>query len=173
MHELYAGDAAGEGLSFRGQFGFIPFTHQFRLPRHVHLSTEKRSEGRKLLPERILVLHRVALTEFAGEIYLVGHGSLVEISPEVPHTWNACPPGVVLPDGVVSTGEFTMVYVYSEPTKFFPLSRATAYKVRTSLVEYKGDLENIRFPHLSPEQVVRRASFVWNREVRRDLKVAS
>ncbi|MBV8575911.1 MAG: hypothetical protein JOZ58_12860 [Acetobacteraceae bacterium] len=125
------------------------------------------------MPERILVLHGVALTELAGEIYLVGDGSLVDIPPGVPHTWKACPPGVVLPDGVVSTGEFTMIYEYSETTRFFPTEQTNILRNADDYVEYKGDLENIRFPYLSPEQVVRKASFVWNREIRRDLKVAS
>jgi hypothetical protein len=172
MHELFAGAEASEGTSFRGQFGFIDFTHEYRLPRHVHISLHEAKEDRVLLPERILVIGGVALTELSGEIVLVGPGSLVDIPPGVPHTWNACPPGVVLPDGSVSTGTFTMVYDYSERTKFFPTAQTSTLVDPTEYVEYKDDLEVIRFPELTVQQVIQRASFVWDREIRRDLAAA-
>lgn len=173
MHELFAGAEPGSGTPFRGQFGFIEFNHQCRLPRHVHISLDEAVENRTLLPERILVIGGVGLAELGGQIVLVGHGSLVDIPPGVPHTWNACPPGVVLPDGTVSNGKFIMVYDYSERTKFFPTAQTATLADAGQYVKYKGDLEAIRFPELTPEEVIGRAAFVWNRDIRSDLQLAS
>lgn len=171
MHELFSGAEPGAGTPFRGQFGFIEFNHHCRLPRHVHISLHEAVEERTLLPERILVIGGAGLTELGGEIVLVAHGSLVDIPPGLPHTWNACPPGVVLPDGTVSDGKFTMVYEYSERTKFFPIAGTSALTDAAQYVEYKGDLEAIRFPELTAREVTERAAFVWNRDVRDDLEL--
>jgi hypothetical protein len=173
MHELFAGSEEGAGTAFRGQFGFIEFNDKCRLPRHVHISMEDDVEERVLLPERILVIGGVGLTELNGEIVLVGHGSLVDIPPGVPHTWNACPPGVVLPDGTVSDGKFTMIYEYSEQTKFYATAETFTLADAGQYVEYKGNFENIRFPELTPKQVVERATFVWNSDIRKDLELAA
>ena len=54
-----------------------------------------------MLPERILVLNGVGVTELCGEYFIIAPGTLVDIPPGVPHTWNACPAGVKLPDGTV------------------------------------------------------------------------
>lgn len=173
MNELFAGSQKGTGTTFHGQFGFIEFNDQCRLPRHVHISMDDDIERRVLLPERILVIGGVGLTELNGEIVLVGHGSLVDIPPGVPHTWNACPAGVILPDGTVSDGKFTMIYEYSEQTKFFPTAETRTIADAGQYTEYKGNLENIRFPDLSAKQVIERATFVWNSEIRNDLELAS
>lgn len=172
MHELFAGTEEGKSTSFHGQFGFIEFNHHCRLPRHVHISMDEDIEKRKLLPERILVIGGAGLVELGGEIMLVGHGSLVDIPPGLPHTWNACPPGVVLPDGSVSNGKFTMVYEYSEHTRFFPIAETFTLADAGQYIEYKGNLESIRFPELSLKQVIERTSYVWNGDLRHDLEIA-
>ena len=166
MHELSPGDDGA--TSFRGQFGFIPFTDQLRLPRHVHIDEEApRSEGagRTLLAERILVLNGVGLTELNGSVFLVAPGSLVDIAPGVPHTWTACPPGVRLPDGSTSDGRFLMIYEYSRRTGFFPTEGITPIHEAAAYRRYTGDLDAIRFPKLTAREVVERASFVWDKAV--------
>ena len=185
MHELHAGDDAA--ASFRGQFGFIPFTDQLRLPRHVHIDVATDTDAtemdatemdatntavRTLLAERILVLNGVGLTELNGAIFLVAPGSLVDIAPGVPHTWTACPPGVRLPDGSISDGRFLMIYEYSRKTGFFPTDRLTPLRSAADYEPYTRDLEAIRFPRLTARQVVEQASFVWNRTMGSDLGLA-
>ena len=167
MHELYAGEVPG--LAFAGQFGFIPFNTDCRLPRHVHMAEEAGTGRRRLLPERILVLNGVGIAELGGACLVVAPGSLVDIPAGLPHSWNACPPGVALPDGTVSDGTFTMVYNYAERTRFFP-TRETAPLARAEdYVPHTGDLEEIRFPALSAEEVVATCRFVWNGALRSDL----
>lgn len=173
MHELHPGHsgpgAAGfRGQCFRGQYGFIPFTDAFRLPRHVHLGRAEGTAEAALVAERILVANGAALTELGGEIVLVMPGTLVDIPPGVPHTWTACPAGVPLPDGTVSGGSFLMIYDYAEPTGFYPILETTTLAAAAEYRPYTGDLEAISFPRLTPEQVARQASYVWNRERRRD-----
>ena len=176
MHELYAG---GDGASFGGQLGFIPFTDQLRLPRHVHIDDAARTDDgadpveRSLLAERILVLNGVALTELNGAVFLVAPGSLVDIAPGVPHTWTACPPGVRLPDGSVSDGHFLMIYEYSRRTGFFPTDRVTPIAAAAEYERYTRDLDAIRFPNLTARQVVERASFVWDKAMGSGLALAA
>lgn len=175
MHELHAGDDGA--ASFSGQFGFIPFTDQLRLPRHVHIDDgagdgTDPSQG-TLLAERILVLNGVALTELNGDIVLVAPGSLVDIAPGVPHTWTACPPGVRLPDGGTSAGHFLMIYEYSRRTGFFPTDRVTPIGSAAEYERYAGDLDAIRFPDLTARQVVERASFVWDKTMGSGLALAA
>ena len=170
MHELSAGD--DDEASFSGQFGFIPFTDQLRLPRHVHIGDGPDKGDKTLLAERILVVNGVALTELNGEVVLVAPGTLVDIAPGVPHTWTACPPGVRLPDGTTSDGRFLMIYEYSRRTGFFPTDRTSPIASAAEYEAYTLDLEAIRFPKLSARQVVERASFVWDKAIRRDLAAA-
>ena len=170
MHELYAG---GEGASFRGQFGFIPFTDQLRLPRHVHIDDGADTTERSLLAERILVLNGVALTELNGTVFLVAPGSLVDIAPGVPHTWTACPPGVRLPDGSASDGQFLMIYEYSRRTGFFPTDRVMPIATAAEYDPYTRDLDAIRFPNLTARQVVEQASFVWDEAMGSGLALAA
>ena len=106
MHELSPSNKKG----FTGQLGFIPFSTELRLPRHIHMNSDKT----KLVDERILVLSGVGAVEIAGKIYVTAPGTLVDAVGGVPHTWSACPAGVRLPDGTVSDGKFTMVYEYEE-----------------------------------------------------------
>ncbi len=172
MHELYPGQVHGEETPFRGQFGFIPFEEGHRLPRHVHMSGREGAE-QHLIAERILVVGGVALAELNGEVLLAAPGTLVHIHPGVPHTWTACPPGVVLPDGTASDGRFLMIYEYSDPTGFFPIGNTTPLSNAADYQPYSGDLEAIRFPRLSAQEVVERASFVWGKEIRSDLQASS
>ena len=169
MNELYLGATPEADLAFRGQLGFIEFDTDCRLPRHVHIGG---GENGRLLPERILVLNGVGVAELGGEIFVVAPGSLVDIPPGLPHTWNACPPGVVLPDGRVSDGHFTMVYNYSETTKFFPTAQTRTLRDVADYDAFTGDVEDIRFPNLTASEVVASASCVWDREIRNDLRLA-
>ena len=162
MHEMYPGGALATPSSSRGQFGFIPFTHELRLPRHVHVTMADRDEDRRLLAERILVTGGVGLVELNGEVFVMPHGALVDIPEGVPHTWTACPPGVELPDGSKSDGQFLMVYDYAEPTSFFPVEGTTTLRSMQDYVRYNGALEDICFPTLTADQVRANARFVWN-----------
>lgn len=107
------------------------------------------------------------MVEVCGKIYVVGPGSLVDAVGGVPHTWSACPAGVKLPDGTVSTGKFTMVFEYEDETKFFPTESIEVIHDVADYEEYTGDLEKIRFPKLTKEDVVERAEVVWNKEIKR------
>jgi hypothetical protein len=192
MHELAPG---GNSRLYTGQFGIIRFDASLRLPRHVHISTapgpqdnhggasnaaataplitstgntpatSKSKSKRSLVTERILVLNGVAMVELSGTIYVVAPHTLVTIAPGVPHTWTACPAGVRLPDGLVSRGEFLMVYEYEEVTGFFPTSQTETLRSVDEYVAHEGGLEDIRFPALTREDVVRDVSVVWNREI--------
>lgn len=157
MYELSPSNTKG----FRGQLGYIEFNVEYRLPRHIHMSSDRT----RLVDERIMILNGVGLVEIAGDIYAVAPGSLVDTVGGVPHTFTACPAGVKLPDGTVSTGTFTMVYEYEEPTSFFP-TKST--KVVTDPSEYDawdGDLEDIRFPKLTAEQVVEKGKVVFDKQL--------
>ncbi|KIW33261.1 uncharacterized protein PV07_00128 [Cladophialophora immunda] len=171
MHELDAGGAR----AFAGQFGFIEFSTDFRLPRHVHIAPpslpSSPSPPQKFVAERIVVLNGVALVELNGDIYVIPPQSLVTIAPGVPHTWTACPAGVSVPvpqgtTEVVSQGTFLMLYEYEEPTAFFP-TRQT--RTLSSVDEYErcDDLETIRIPRLSADEVRQRCWFVWDATVRK------
>ncbi|OAL37640.1 hypothetical protein AYO20_03147 [Fonsecaea nubica] len=191
MHELDPGGSGGQ-RAFSGQLGFIEFTTDFRLPRHVHISSSSSSsfsppststdtdthpetaqtetQTQKFIAERIVVLNGVALVELNGTIYVIPPKTLVTIAPGVPHTWTACPAGVSVPVSrgagaaakVDSDGTFLMLYEYEEPTAFFP-TRQT--RTLGSVDEYErcDDLEAIRIPRLSADEVLRRCSFVWDR----------
>lgn len=171
MHELSQAADGHDQKAYVGQLGFIPFTSEYRLPRHVHMSVDDKGEQR-FLAERILVLHGVALTELGGEIYLVAPGTLVDIIPGIPHTWTACPAGVTLPDGTVSDGTFTMVYNYEDTTGFSP-TRSTQHMNEVSEYErYEGDLADIMFPKLSPVDVVEKARLVWGNDKQAPISLA-
>ncbi|KAI1608145.1 hypothetical protein EDD37DRAFT_674861 [Exophiala viscosa] len=167
MHEFDPGTR-----SFAGQFGFIEFTTEYRLPRHVHIAPpEASAPEQKFTCERIVVLNGVALVELNGEIYVIPPKSLVTIAPGVPHTWTACPAGVSVieereegPQVVLSEGKFLMLYEYEEPTSFFPTKQVHTMK---SVHEYErcDDLESIRIPKLSVSQVYERCFFAWGRSV--------
>ena len=155
MHELYAG--ADAYLAFRGQFGFIEFDGECRLPRHVHIGQGDPGQS-VLLRERILVMGGVGLAELGGEIFVVAPGSLVDIPAGLPHTWTACPAGVALPDGRISDGRFTMIYNYVEETQFFPTAQTETLARVEDYRAFEGDTETIRFPALTAEAVGERCS---------------
>jgi len=159
MHELSPSNSKG----FTGQLGFIPFTSELRLPRHIHMDAEKK----KLVDERILVLHGVGAVEIAGKIYVTAPGTLVDAVGGVPHTWSACPAGVQLPDGTVSDGKFTMVYEYEEPTSFFPTKSTTPIKEASDYEAFEGDdYDEIRFPKLSADDIIEKAQIVFDTELK-------
>ena len=166
MHEL---DPGVGGRAYHGQFGFIPFRADFRLPRHVHIETRDGQDA-KLVAERILVVDGIALTELNGEIQVVAPETLVEIDPGVPHTWTACPPGVLLPDDSVSDGQFLMIYEYSEPTGFYPTASTEPISRVSEYRPFEGDLQAIRFPELDAQRVISTATLVWNEEIITDLR---
>jgi hypothetical protein len=168
MHEL----DAGGGHAYHGQFGFIPFRDDSRLPRHIHIE-ERYGQDLELVAERILVLNGVALTELAGEIYVTAPGTMVEIEPGIPHTWTACPPGVVLLDGTVSDGQFLMVYEYSKPTGFYPTASIKPISNIADYERYDGDLEAIRFPRLNANEVIATGTLIWNNQTTEDLRLAN
>lgn len=154
--------------SFHGQFGFIPFTTTHRLPRHVHIAESPHDPSKQVLvTERILVLNGVALVELNGKIYIIAPGSLVSIAPGVPHTWNACPAGVRLPDGITSDGQFLMVYEYESPTGFFPMDQTASIRTAEEYREFTGNLESIRFPDLTTEEVVAQGTLIWGKQLRK------
>ncbi len=164
MHEFDPGTR-----SFKGQLGFIEFSTEYRLPRHVHIAPPESTADRRFICERIVVLEGVALVELNGEIYVIPPNSLVTIGPGVPHTWTACPPGVTIAEGtlkLVSEGKFLMLYEYEEPTAFFPTRQIETMK---NVDEYErcDDLESIRIPKLSAQDVHERCWFAWDRMLTR------
>lgn len=126
-----------------------------------------------MVAERILVLNSVALTELAGEIYVAAPGTMVEIDPGIPHTWTACPSGVVLPDGIISEGQFLMVYEYSEQTGFYPTMSTKSISSPAEYENYNGDLEAIRLPSLNANEVIARGTLIWNNQTTKDLRLAN
>ncbi|KAK5213930.1 hypothetical protein LTR41_000122 [Exophiala xenobiotica] len=164
MHEFDPGTR-----SFKGQFGFIEFSTEYRLPRHVHIAPPESTRERRFVCERIVVLDGVALVELNGEFYVIPPRSLVTIGPGVPHTWTACPPGVTIAEGtsnIMSEGKFLMLYEYEEPTAFFPTRQIETIN---NVEEYErcDDLESIRIPKLSAQDVHERCWFAWDRMLTR------
>jgi quercetin dioxygenase-like cupin family protein len=172
-------------VSFSGQFGIINFDTTIRLPRHVHISEKH------FTTERILVVNGTALVELNKQIYIIPPKTLVTIAPGVPHTWTACPAGLNISealsmrygdmstartcaDGVqpesrptgplISSGTFLMVYEYGEITGFFPTEQTETLK---TFGDYKrcDDLESIRFPLLSADEVRKNGWLVWGKDV--------
>lgn len=191
MFELSPGSPAGQGISFSGQLGVIHFAPTIRLPRHIHISSGAR---RELVAERILVLNGVGLVELCGEIYVIPPETLVEIGPGVPHTWTACPAGLEIGGPTLggggqvsgaesrgteeSKGSFLMVYEYETVTGFFPVKGTTVVK---SVEEYdqerkfeaktEEDVDPIRFPALTAEEVLERSWVAWGSELRRGKEI--
>ncbi|KAK5940556.1 hypothetical protein PMZ80_006973 [Knufia obscura] len=189
MHELSANASTTldpetqRPISFAGQFGIIDFDISVRLPRHVHIAPPTGSDPskQKFVAERILVLNGMALVELNGEVYIIPPRTLVTIAPGVPHTWTACPSGVspatAFPeydadmltdmDRCVSDGKFFMVYEYEEETGFFPTKQTETLKNVEEYIRAGDDeLEGLRFPALSAEQVVSKGWTVWGNECR-------
>jgi hypothetical protein len=122
-------------------------------------------DQQRLVDERILILNGVGLVELAGEIFAVAPGSLVTTVGGVPHTFTAAPAGVNLPDGRVSTGTFTMVYEYEEATAFFPTKSTEVVSDVKEYQRFEGPLEEIRFPVMTAEDVVKKAKVVFDTEI--------
>ena len=66
-----------------------------------------------------------------------------------------------MPQKTTSTGEFLMVYEYEEPTRFYPLENTATLRHVSEYERFEGDLENIRFPRLTSQEVQRVARKVW------------
>jgi hypothetical protein len=176
MHELSAGVLGEESTTcpFFGQLGFIEFTSEMRLPRHVHIGPNG-SDEQRLLAERILVLAGFAMVELCSELYVVPPNSMVHIPPGVPHTWTACPHGVdinaaldlVTQKPLLTEGKFLMVYEYEAPTSFCPTKQTT---VLESVDEYEAaseeELDALKIPALQSGEVNERCWFVWNGDVK-------
>ena len=172
-------------VSFSGQFGIIDFDTTIRLPRHVHISEKH------FTTERILVVHGTALVELNKQIYIIPPRTLVTIAPGVPHTWTACPAGFNISEAVnlrhgdmstahtctdelqaeslptgtlISSGTFLMIYEYEEVTGFFPTEQMETLK---TFEDYRrcDDLESIRFPLLSADEVGKSGWLVWGKDV--------
>lgn len=159
--------------AFRGQSGFIEFDTNTRLPRHVHISpSEDGQDDKMLIHERIFVVGGVALVELSGKIYVIPPQTLVTIAPGVPHTWTACPAGVNVSKNtisgagkdVISDGTFLMLYEYEDQTGFFPTIQT---KTLTSVEEYVrcDDLDSIRIPKLTAQEVENRCWFVKDNQL--------
>mgnify|MGYP001035926328 CR=1 FL=1 len=167
LNELSPG-LIGSRPAFRGQSGFIEFDTTIRLPRHVHISPNMDpKEGPSLVYERIFVVGGVALVELGGQIYVIPPMSLVTIAPGVPHTWTACPGGVNISkitglrgtEEIISPGKFLMLYEYEEITGFFPTAQTETLKSAEDYVQC-DDLESIRIPSLTAQEVEEQCFFV-------------
>ena len=53
-----------------------------------------------------------------------------------------------------------MVYEYEEETSFFATQRTEVFKTPGEYEAYEGDLDSIRFPAMSKEDVVQNAKIV-------------
>lgn len=170
LHELHSGHSDTRP-AFRGQSGFIEFDTNIRLPRHVHIAPPNvggKNVQKTLVYERIFVVGGVALVELAGEIYVVPPQTLVTIAPGVPHTWTACPEGVNVSRNtgwsedeheIISGGKFLMLYEYEETTGFFPTAQTKTLKRVEDYVRC-DDLESIRIPRLTAQEVESRCWFI-------------
>jgi predicted methyltransferase len=98
---------------------------------------------------------------------------MVEIEPGIPHTWTACPSGVVLPDGIISEGQFLMVYEYSKRTSFYPTASIKPILNIAEYERYDSDLEAIRFPRLNANEVIATGTLIWNNQTTKDLRLAN
>ena len=60
-----------------------------------------------------------------------------------------------------------MVYEYEEQTSFYATAQTETLSLVDDYIEYRGDLEKIRFPLLSAAEVMEKASFVLGHQLRR------
>ena len=154
---------------FNGPQGLFRFTTENRMPRHVHLASSPASgDSKRFVVEKIVTLNGVALAELGDQIYVIPPNTLVIIGPGVPHSWVACPPGLdllelgVSDERIVSDGQFLAVFEYEEPTGFFPTAQKETLRSEEDYARCE-DLQNIRFPVMSLEQIRGTAKFVWGR----------
>ncbi|KAF5615197.1 hypothetical protein F25303_13830 [Fusarium sp. NRRL 25303] len=155
---------------FHGPQGIFSFDVNLRMPRHVHMAPRESGSGNRYIVEKILVLNGVALAELGGEIYIIPPNTMVLIGAGVPHTWTACPPGLDLSElgvstnkRVISEGKFTAVYEYEEPTGFYPTAQTEVLENESDYVRC-DDLQEIRIPEFTLEQLERKAWIVWGRQ---------
>jgi len=155
--------------TFCGPHGVFEFDVNLRMPRHVHMSPKASGDGNRYIVEKILVLNGVALAELSGQIYVVPPNTMVLIGPGVPHTWTACPPGLDLQaigvstdEKIVSEGKFTAVFEYEEPTAFFPTAQTNVLREESDY-EKCDDLQGIKIPAFTLEQLKKDARFIWGR----------
>ncbi|KAH7146613.1 hypothetical protein B0J13DRAFT_552361 [Dactylonectria estremocensis] len=163
--------------AFRGPHGIFSFDVNLRMPRHVHMAPRASGDGSRYIVEKILVLNGVALAELSGEIYVIPPNTMVLIGAGVPHTWTACPPGLDLlelgvskDEIIVSEGKFTAVYEYEEPTGFYPTAQTEVLKDDDAYVRC-DDLQGIKIPAFTLEQLKKDAWFVWGRGARKLMAV--
>lgn len=160
--------------TFCGPHGLLKLDTNIRMPRHVHLSQKKSSTGAsRYVVEKIVVMDGFAVAELGGEIYVVPPETMVLIGPGVPHTWTACPPGMDFQalglsgeKQPLSKGKFTAVFEYEEPTGFFPTRQMELLKTEEDYVKC-DDLQGIRIPAYSIEQLKKDAFFVWGKSVKK------
>jgi hypothetical protein len=155
---------------FRGPQGVLHFDTITRMPRHVHITTGSGKE--RFVTEKVFVAVGVAMVELSGTIYVIPPKTLVVIAHGVPHTWTACPAGISIPkllgvegqDEVVSEGKCMVVYEYEDTTGFFPTADP---KTLTDVREYTRceELQGIRIPAMTVEEVKEKACFVWGRAI--------
>lgn len=153
---------------FSGPAGLFHFTTENRMPRHVHLAPSGSGDSKRYVVEKIVTLNGVALAELGGGVYVIPPNTLVAIGPGVPHSWVACPPGLDLQElgiseeRIVSDGQFMAVFEYEEPTGFFPTAQTETLKREEDYTRCE-DLQGIRFPVMSLEEIRESAKFVWGR----------
>lgn len=153
---------------FSGPQGLFHFTTENRMPRHVHLAPSGPGDSKRYVVEKIVTLNGVALAELGDQIYVIPPNTLVVIGPGVPHSWVACPPGLdllelgVSDERIVSDGQFLAVFEYEEPTGFFPTAQKETLTCEADYARCE-DLQSIRFPVMSLEEIRRTAKFVWGK----------
>jgi hypothetical protein len=154
---------------FSGPQGLFHFTTKNRMPRHVHLAPSSGTgDDKRYVVEKIVTLNGVALAELGDQIYVIPPNTLVLIGPGVPHSWVACPPGLdllelgVSEERIVSDGQFLAVFEYEEPTGFFPTAQKETLRSEGDYTRCE-DLQSIRFPVMSLEEIRGTAKFVWGR----------
>ncbi|KAH7318949.1 hypothetical protein BKA65DRAFT_482479 [Rhexocercosporidium sp. MPI-PUGE-AT-0058] len=174
--------------SWSGSMGIVEFNTTVRMPRHVHLAAKKRGKGQRLVAERITVIGGVAVTEQAGKLFVVPPNSMVIAAAGVPHAWYAymprsprnfpvyleqSPPGIDFralglsgDEPLVSTGKFTAIFEYEDNTGFYATAQTDVVKKAEDYVQ-ATDLQSIRIPEMSIEELKKRARWVWGREARR------
>ncbi|KAH7389184.1 hypothetical protein BKA64DRAFT_758369 [Cadophora sp. MPI-SDFR-AT-0126] len=156
-----------------GSMGIVEFNTTVRMPRHVHLAAKRHGSGQRLVAERITVLNGVAVTEQAGQLFVIPPNSMVIAAAGVPHAWTAAPPGIDFRalgisggEELISTGRFAAIFEYEDNTGFYATAQKSVLKRAEDYVE-AVDLQNIRIPELSVEELKRKASWVWGREAKR------
>ena len=130
--------------------------------------------------EKVFTVSGLGLVELAGSVYVVPPLTMILIGHGVPHTWAPCPAGVDLralgvvgrdedkSHSLVSDGRFTACFEYEDETTFFPTAE-TRKLIRPEEYVPAGPerLQDIRFPEMGPQDVVRSAFFIWGKKAER------